>query len=233
MNIIPESKITEFKNFIQNHNYFYIVGHKEPDGDCIASCLGIAEILKKFNKDYLLLSAGPFKRNEISKYEKLFTNEMPFQNEEERQKTGLIITDCSEIKRLGEIEGDFKGLDIYIIDHHKTSDVLDNSQGYINPNSPACAYLIQLFYEELVGLLSEVVAKIIFLGTGSLVFIETIKSSLFLGTSSLVFSASSSDFFNSSCNCFNISAYCSSERLSPKYSLIISSKSTLLITKSL
>ena len=56
MSIIAEEKISNLKNFIKSHENFYIIGHKEPDGDCISSSLGIAEILKKFNKKYQLLS---------------------------------------------------------------------------------------------------------------------------------------------------------------------------------
>ena len=50
MSIIAEEKISNLKNFIDSHDNFYIIGHKEPDGDCISSSLGIAEILKKFKK---------------------------------------------------------------------------------------------------------------------------------------------------------------------------------------
>lgn len=192
MTIIPDKSIQDLKAFIDSHNFFYVIGHKEPDGDCIASCLGISAILKKFNKEHILLSAGPFKRNEIKIYEKLFTNEMPFQNDEERKNTGLIITDCSELQRLGEIEGDFTGLDTFIIDHHKTSDISDSTKGYINPMAPACAYLVQLFHEELIGPLDTETAKIIFFGistdTGFFRFLSTSaeSSDIFAACSRLV-----------------------------------------------
>ena len=68
MKEINEEILQNFKKFIEKHNYFYVIGHKEPDGDCIASCLGVVEILKHYKKEYKLLSAGPFKRNEIKKY---------------------------------------------------------------------------------------------------------------------------------------------------------------------
>lgn len=164
MEIIDNQTIQNFKTFIDKHDFFLIIGHKEPDGDCISSCLGIAAIIKNFKKDYQLLSAGPFKRNEIMPYESLFTDTMTFLDENERKATGLIITDCSEMHRLGDIDGDLKGLDTFIIDHHKTSEVSENATGYINPNSPSCAYLIQLFYEKLIGPIPEETAKILFLG---------------------------------------------------------------------
>lgn len=164
MNIISKDKIDELKLFIEQHDYFLIIGHKEPDGDCIASCLGIAGILDGFNKKYQLLSAGPFKRTEIVEYEKYFSSEMTFLDEYDRKHTGLFITDCSEFNRLGEIDGDLKNLDTFIIDHHKTSDISRNMQGYINPKAPACAYLVQLFFEGLLGKIPKNIAEIIFFG---------------------------------------------------------------------
>ncbi len=164
MSIITQQDSDSFKAFIQKHNYFLIIGHKEPDGDCIASCLGIAAIIKAFNKPYKLLSAGPFKRVEISKFQPQFSDKVDFMDSDERKQTGLIITDCSEFSRLGDIDFDFESLDTYIIDHHKTSDIPENSQGIINANAPAAAYLVQLFYEELIGPLPKELAEIIFFG---------------------------------------------------------------------
>ena len=116
---IPQNKADELKAFIDNHNFFFIAGHKEPDGDCITSCLGIAAILDYFGKTYQLLSAGPFKRNEVMRWQDKFSDTMEFQDESERKQSGLFIADCSEIIRLGEIDGDLKGLDTFVIDHHK------------------------------------------------------------------------------------------------------------------
>lgn len=164
MQIISDENLKGFKTFIENHDFFFIIGHKDPDGDCVASCLGIAGILEKFQKNYQLLSAGPFKRVEISQYQELFTDTMTFLDENERKRTGLIITDCSEISRVGEIDGDLKNLDTFIIDHHLTSAPLSPECGYVNSNAPACAYLVQLFYEGLVGTIPAETAKILFFG---------------------------------------------------------------------
>lgn len=164
MNIIGEQYFLGFKNFIENHDFFLIIGHKDPDGDCIASCLGLSKILENFGKNYQLLSAGPFKRVETQPFEQYFSDTLPFLDENERKNTGLIITDCSELSRVGEIDGDLKNLDTFVIDHHLTSEPLNANSGYINSNAPACAYLVQLFYEKLVGPLPKDLAKIIFFG---------------------------------------------------------------------
>lgn len=164
MREILDSDAEQLKQFIDQHNFFFIVGHKEPDGDCITSCLGVAAIIEKMGKPYQLLSAGPFKRNEVIRWQESFSAEMDFQDEDERKHTGLIIVDCSELHRLGEIDGDLKGFDTFVIDHHKTGGLPENATGYINPEAPACAFLVQVFYEKLIGPLPENLAKIIFFG---------------------------------------------------------------------
>lgn len=180
----------QFKEFVENHDFFFIAGHKEPDGDCIASCLGIAAILDDFKKPYQLLSAGPFKRNEIAKFQNKFSDRMDFLDQGEREKAGLIIADCSEVFRLGDIDGDFRGLDIFVIDHHKTVALPENAQGFVNPEAPACAFLVQLFYEKMVGPVPEDIAKILFLGictdTGFFRFLTSSAASVFSAVSRLV-----------------------------------------------
>lgn len=188
--MITTQEFDSFKNFINNHNFFLVIGHKEPDGDCISSCLGIAEILKHYNKQYQLLSAGPFKRTEIQKFEKQFTNEMEFLSEEERKQTGLIICDCSEMHRLGEIEGDLRNLDTFVIDHHKTAEIPNNAQSIIYSNSPAASLLVQLLYENCVGKLTEKIAKILYFGlmtdTGFFRFLTNKDTETFLASARLV-----------------------------------------------
>ena len=157
-------KIDLFKDFIENHDFFYIIGHKEPDGDCVSSCLGIARIIEKFNKKYKLLSAGPFKKVEIKKFEPLFSTDMDFLSEQELKKTGPIICDCSEISRLGDINGDFSGFDTFIIDHHKTSSDTA-SPSIIDSLSPAASLIVQILYEKLIGKVDQKLAEILFFGT--------------------------------------------------------------------
>lgn len=190
MKEIQENNIQEFKDFISNHQYFYVIGHKEPDGDCIASCLGIADILKKSNKEYKLLSAGPFKRPEIKKFEKQFSNKTDFLDNKDREITGLIILDCSELSRLGEIDGDLSGLDIFVIDHHKTSNLPENAKGFIDPEAPACAYLVQIFYEKILGKIPLKLANILFFGlstdTGYFRFLSHDSAEVFMAAARLV-----------------------------------------------
>ena len=161
MKIITASQIDSFKNFIKAHNNFIIVGHKDPDGDCISSSLGVSYILEYLNKPFTIVNNGPFKRPETKEYEKFFTSEIPFMSKQDQDETGLIIVDCSEKMRLGEV-GDTENLDTFIIDHHKTSTGSEDSKCIIDSSSPAASCLVQMLYEAIVGPLDKKAADTLF-----------------------------------------------------------------------
>ncbi len=188
MKIVTDGQIDLFKSFLSSHDFFFVIGHKEPDGDCIGSCLAMSCILKKLEIEHQLLSAGPFKRNEIEDKAKYFTSTPQFLSEPERKRTGLIILDCSEMKRLGDINGDLEGLDTFIIDHHLTANATENS--IIDPTAPAACCIIQQVYEKIIGPLDLEVANHIFFGqstdTGYFKFLGTDSEEVFLQTARLV-----------------------------------------------
>lgn len=163
MQVLTKEQTDAFASFIGSHDTFLIAGHKEPDGDCVSSCLGISYILRHFGKPAFLLNAGPFKRTEIRSFAPLFKAEIPFMLQKERERCGLIIADCSEISRLGDIEGDLKGFDTFIIDHHKTADA-GGANTIIDASSPAAALIVQQLYEALVGKPDAEKARTLFFG---------------------------------------------------------------------
>ncbi|MBQ9538022.1 MAG: bifunctional oligoribonuclease/PAP phosphatase NrnA [Treponema sp.] len=161
---LSQEQIESFKVFIDKYGRFVVIGHKEPDGDCMASSLGVSYILEHFGKECILLNAGPFKRSEVRQFAPLFKAELPFMSEQDRRGTGLIIVDCSELSRLGdELKEQVKDLDSFIIDHHKTASV-EGSPAIIDPTSPAAALLVQQLYEALVGKPTAEHAKTLFFG---------------------------------------------------------------------
>ncbi|MCK9169335.1 MAG: bifunctional oligoribonuclease/PAP phosphatase NrnA [Treponema sp.] len=190
MKLLSEEQITEFRTFIIQHDFFYVAGHKEPDGDCICSCLVLGLLLKSTGKAYQLLSAGPFKRPEIHQYEKSFSTSMQFLTEEERRRTGLIIADCSEYARLGDIDGDTKNLDTFIIDHHKTAACPEGASCLIDPSAPATCSLVQMLYEGITGKVSKEAAEILFFGlstdTGFFRFLTSDSAEVFHAAARLV-----------------------------------------------
>lgn len=189
MNIISKNQISSFKKFIDSHETFIIAGHKEPDGDCVSSCLGISFILEHFNKPYIIFNLGPFKRNEIKKFGDKFVNEIPFMSQTEIEECGLIIADCSELSRIGDTETDLKSFDTFIIDHHKTANV-EGENNIIDSTSPAAACLVQQLFESLVGKPDEYQAYIFFFGlatdTGYFRYLTTDSSEVFKASARLV-----------------------------------------------
>ena len=188
MHIITQSETEKFKNFLDAHDSFIIAGHKEPDGDCIASTLGLAELVKRLGKKTYTVNAGPFKRTELKKYEKEFKKKLKnslFGN----KKTALIMTDCSEFFRLGDIDERLSSLDTFIIDHHKTADANpDNS--IIDPSAPAAASIVQQLFENIIGKLDAATAETLFFGlatdTGFFRFLDSSSKETFKAASRLV-----------------------------------------------
>ncbi|MGI5174178.1 bifunctional oligoribonuclease/PAP phosphatase NrnA [Treponema sp. OMZ 840] len=182
---------TEFKlfyDFISVREHFAVVGHKEPDGDSISSSLVIADLLKKMGKHCQVLCAGPFKRCETKKYEKLFLSE--YTPPAQKEKTGLFIVDCSQRSRLGElIEKQVSELDAFVIDHHKTS-VLDDKNHIIDSTAPATVCIIQQLYEHFFGEPSKEIAELLFFGlstdTGFFRFLDNKSSDVFYSAGRLV-----------------------------------------------
>ncbi|MBR2462621.1 MAG: bifunctional oligoribonuclease/PAP phosphatase NrnA [Spirochaetaceae bacterium] len=192
MRIITDQQAQQFKDFISSYDHFIVVGHKEPDGDCIASSLGVAAILKQLGKPYQLLSAGPFKRTEIKPYEKFFAKQATLL---QTGKTACIIVDCGEFKRIGEVFPpealitDASQIPTFFVDHHKTS-TPESETSIIEPDSPATSYLVQQLYEKLIGPLDLETAAILFFGlstdTGYFRFLEKNSSDIFMAAARLV-----------------------------------------------
>lgn len=188
MRTITDLDLEHFKKFIENHKAFVICGHKEPDGDCISSSLGLAKILDYFKKPYQILNAGPFKRPETKKYEPLFKTQFVRQTNELKD-TGLFVVDCSESFRLGDMESQVAHLDTFIIDHHKTANISDDN-AILDSTAPAAACIVQQIYEKTVGKLDKETADILFFGlctdTGFFRFLDDKSADVFILTSRLV-----------------------------------------------
>lgn len=105
----------ELLDFIKKGDKFLVVGHKEPDGDCVGSQLALCSVLRRLGKQALPCSAGPFKRSELKPYAERFISTI---GEAEREGAAIIVVDCSMPSRTGDLESAIAGLPIAIIDHH-------------------------------------------------------------------------------------------------------------------
>jgi phosphoesterase RecJ-like protein len=169
MKNLSETQVAAFKAFVAEHDSFIVSGHKEPDGDCLMSCLGMAAILRHLGKTCTLFSAGPFKRSELRHLETTFTSTIPAFPATVLYPA-LIMLDCSEVERLADDRTDqgtidrLSQLDRFVIDHHRTGVAASTAATIIDADSPATTLLVQQLYQNLVGPLDEKTAGELFFG---------------------------------------------------------------------
>jgi phosphoesterase RecJ-like protein len=155
-------------DFINKYETFFVAGHKEPDADCICSQMVLSSLLSRLGKKTVLISAGPFKRNEIKPFENLFLcdSEKIKSEIKIRQAAGscaVMIVDCSSPDRTGEIEKLYEGIPLAVIDHH----AIGRGGGdvrYADSDAPACVTLIFYLSRALNLSLSRKEAELLFLG---------------------------------------------------------------------
>ena len=90
----------EAVQFIRSHDSFVILGHKEPDGDCVASQLACAALLRALGKEATPpfgRSLRPARRSPLSK------PTSHGQCRADRRGAAVMILDCSTPDRTGPL----------------------------------------------------------------------------------------------------------------------------------
>jgi phosphoesterase RecJ-like protein len=139
----------ELLDFIRRRDKFLIVGHKEPDGDCVGSQLALTSALRRLGKEAVPCSAGPFKRPEIIPYQDRFISEV---DEIRRVGACAIILDCSALCRTGEIAKALEGLPTALIDHHIAGQRVPgefDGPVFLEPSAPAVTVMVFALIEAL------------------------------------------------------------------------------------
>ncbi|HPO51142.1 MAG TPA: DHH family phosphoesterase, partial [Spirochaetota bacterium] len=115
-------ELTQIKNMIDKSQKIAIIGHVNPDGDCVGSQLGLQYALKIIGKDAVVINEGEFKGVYRTNFKNYF---LPDINEDYDL---YIILDTANKERIGDL---YKKIDIdktIVIDHHITN----NNFGSIN-----------------------------------------------------------------------------------------------------
>lgn len=147
--------------FIEHHDCFYVLGHREPDGDCVGSQLALASLLKSMGKRVHVLSSGPFTRTEILQYEHKFRNSAPPERNFER--AAAIIVDCSSLSRIGTIGETMPEVPIAFIDHHASTDI-PGEFDFLDPSAPAVTTMILRLMQALGHAPTREEAELLFFG---------------------------------------------------------------------
>lgn len=161
------ASLKNVKDFIMQYDFFYILGHERPDGDCIGSQLAISGLLHTIGKKHVVLSAGPFHDSISQSYRSKFITNLddldflPMQEE----NAALIFLDASSPNRMGKIFDAIYHLPALIIDHHVSNAGEDFGEvRYIEPEIPANTILVYRLYKEFKIKPNQEQAYYIFLG---------------------------------------------------------------------
>lgn len=109
--------LSAVKSFIEANDNFAIIGHANPDGDCVGSCMGLWHILKGLGKKAKIIMATedvpPFLR---------FIWDESAHGDAEGTYDAYIALDCAGADRLAYLKDRFSSFDNTVcIDHHRTN----------------------------------------------------------------------------------------------------------------
>jgi phosphoesterase RecJ-like protein len=155
--IVPDELI----QFINSGSKFIVAGHKEPDGDCVGSQLALCSALRRLGKEAAACSAGPFKRTEVMPYAGRF---LPIPEASGKDRTKVIIVDCSTPGRTGDLEPRLAGLPFAIIDHHAAAVHPADAPLFVDPAAPATTLLVLALIEAMGLTLTKEEAELLLFG---------------------------------------------------------------------
>lgn len=151
---VPEALL----DFIRRFGSFLLVGHKEPDGDCIGSQIALAGLLERQGKTVRNLNPGPFERQEISRYQHRFGAGVDRAGVDGTVLGGVaaagpppeaaVVVDCSSADRIVPLDKALTGLPVAVIDHHAAGERFGDVH-YIEPRIPATTILVFNLFQTL------------------------------------------------------------------------------------
>jgi phosphoesterase RecJ-like protein len=149
-------------DFIHTRKAFILVGHQDPDADCLGSQLALGSALSRIGKVVFQANHGPFARVEINRYQPLFHSRIdPFFKTND---PGVIVLDCSSLDRLGEVSSDLKGLQVAVIDHHAVGDSSFGQIRWIQPKAASATAMVERLIRHLAGVPTQEEAHWLLLG---------------------------------------------------------------------
>lgn len=117
-----QEQIKEAAQFMKEYDRFLVLSHVSPDGDATGSALGVALILEKLGKSYVVINEGetPEKFSFLPRFELLRNlSQQPL----DETFGAVIAVDCADESRMGDVRSLFASDAVLLnIDHHPTND---------------------------------------------------------------------------------------------------------------
>jgi phosphoesterase RecJ-like protein len=173
--------LSQIQEFIQRNDDFLITTHINPDGDCIASVLVFASILKHLGKSYTILidDSIPKKFNFLSGIEEI----LRFDRQSHRLRPMvLVVLDSSDFERIGNVCEIISSETFIInIDHHPSNQGFGSINVVDAEESSAVEIVYALFTYCNIPVTPEI-ATLVYTGimcdTGRFLFPNTTSRSL-------------------------------------------------------
>jgi len=148
---------------LEEGEIFVILGHREPDGDCIGSQLGLGLFLSRRGKEVHLVSPGPFQRMELDQWKDRFMPHIP--DSLDPSRTTAVIVDCSTMERIDYLAEEIAPLHLktLVIDHHSSGTSFGDIR-HIDPKAPSVTMMILDLIETLGDKPTEEEAEILLFG---------------------------------------------------------------------
>ena len=159
--MIPDLDIEPVLKALDVNDAFLILGHDDPDADCLGSQRALGSWLARRGKTVHLCSAGPWGRTEVADWQPFFQNRIPAI--EPDTKTLTVILDCSSFDRCGFPENDKPETPFLIIDHHAAGSDFGDIR-YVDAGCPSTTLLIQRIIERADDVPTKEEADMLFLG---------------------------------------------------------------------
>ena len=156
----PSAQILAFLN---RYERYYLIGHIEPDGDCLGSSLGLGWFLQSRGKEVRFFNEGPFVRTEIQRYVPFFETDPAQFDFPDDGNAAVVILDCSTQERVGSFAEVLPESPIAVIDHHSSTERFGDVR-YVDAEAASTSVLIQRIIEASEGEISRDVAEVLLFG---------------------------------------------------------------------
>ena len=161
-----------------------IIGHRNPDVDCICSCLGLSLLLKKiFKKRKVFVVNTDKMQRDLQNV--LFIDNVIFNVNEKTlpKKDVLVVLDSGDIERIGwisEILEEYN--EVIFIDHHKVRNIKGITMFYNDINAAATCEIIFDIFSDFLKSMDSTIATLLYCGlstdTGGFAFSNTTEKAL-------------------------------------------------------
>jgi phosphoesterase RecJ-like protein len=135
--------------FLSQYDTYYLVGHLEPDGDCLAAALALGHyLIRAHGKRIRYFDGGPFDRREVQHLAPHFEASLDAGVRALDSNPAVVVLDCSGPERVGAVAEDLAGLPVAVIDHHATGESFGDIE-FVDTTAAATCYLVQLIIEAM------------------------------------------------------------------------------------